>query len=165
MNLDSGTWNILGHQINQGVGQAFLFVPLTLLTMEMIPKQDTPYATSLFSVMRNIGSSVGISFVTTLMARRAQFHQNQLVGSMSWARSREMLDQAKATFIHHGSDPVTAGRQAMAALYGRLQQQAALMSFIEVFYLLGFLFMLTIPLVLLMRRPRPAGNGVSVSAH
>jgi DHA2 family multidrug resistance protein len=165
MNLDSGTWNIMGHQINQGVGQAFLFVPLTILTMEMIPKQDTPYATSLFSVMRNIGSSMGISFVTTLMARRSQFHQNQLVGSMSRARSQELLDQARALFIHHGSDPVTAGRQAMASLYGRVQQQATLMSFIEVFYLLGCLFMLTIPLVLLMRRPRPSGKGAPVSVH
>ena len=165
MILESGTWNLLGHQINQGVGQAFLFVPLTLLTMEVIPKQDTSYATSLFSVMRNIGSSMGISFVTTLMARRAQFHQTHLADAMSGPRSRELLDQAQAMFIRHGSDPVTAGRQALASLYGRVQQQAALMSFIEVFYLLGVLFMCTVPLVLLMRRPRPRAGDASVPAH
>jgi DHA2 family multidrug resistance protein len=165
MNLESGTWNILGHQINQGVGQAFLFVPLTLLTMEVIPKQDTSYATSLFSVMRNVGSSMGISFVTTVMARRAQFHQTHLTDAMSGPRSRELLDQAQALFIRHGSDPVTAGRQALASLYGRVQQQAALMSFIEVFYLLGILFMCTVPLVLLMRRPRPRAKDAPVPAH
>ena len=165
MNLASGPWNILWHQINQGAGQAFLFVPLTLLTMEMIPRQDTPYATSLFSVMRNIGSSMGISFVTTLMGRRAQFHQARLVGVLSGPRSRELLDQAQALFIRHGSDPVTAGRQALASLYGRVQQQAALQSFIEIFYLLGCLFLFSIPLVLLMRRPRPAGKGPQAAAH
>jgi DHA2 family multidrug resistance protein len=152
MNLDSGTWNILGHQLNQGTGQAFMFVPLTLLTMDQIPKEDTPYATSLFSVMRNIGASMGVSFVTTLIARRSQLHQAQLAGAMSVPRSLERLDLGRALFLHHGSDPVTAARQALGALYRTLQQQAAVLSFIEVFYALGWLFLLTIPLVLLTHK-------------
>ena len=64
MTLQSGTWDIFWLQINQGVGW-LLFVPLTTLTMDPIPKEETGYATSLYSVMRNIGSSMGISFVTT----------------------------------------------------------------------------------------------------
>lgn len=154
MNLDSGTWNILVHQINQGAGQAFIFVPLTLLTMEMIPQQDMAYATSLYSVMRNIGSSMGVSFVTTWIARRSQLHQVRLAGDMVLPRALERMAQARAAFVHAGSDPVHAGRQAAAALYGTLRQQAALLSFIDVFYILGWLFILAIPLVVLTRRPR-----------
>jgi len=164
MNLDSGTWNILLHQINQGAGQAFLFVPLTILTMEMISKRDTSYATSLFSVMRNIGASAGISFVTTMIARRSQLHQVQLAGNIGTQPMAERLALARSAFIHYGSDPVTAGRQGLAALYGTLQQQAALLSFIDVFYLLGWLFLLATPLVLLTRNRHrdPAGTPVQV---
>jgi MFS transporter, DHA2 family, multidrug resistance protein len=61
MSLDSGTWDIFGYQITQGLGMASLLVPLTTWTMDPIPKAETGYATSLYSVMRNIGSSMGIS--------------------------------------------------------------------------------------------------------
>ena len=62
---------------------AFIFIPLTILTMESIPKAETGYATSLYSVVRNIGSSVGISFITTWVARRSQFHQSVLVAHVT----------------------------------------------------------------------------------
>jgi DHA2 family multidrug resistance protein len=165
MSLDSGTWNILGHQINQGAGQAFLFVPLTILTMEMIPKEDIPYATSLFSVLRNIGASMGISFVTTSLARRSQLHQTRIASDMSMQRALERLDQAQAAFMRHGSDPVTAAHQGLASVYATLQQQASLISFIDVFYVLGWLFLLVIPLLLLMRKSGRAHKGASIAAH
>ena len=59
MTLDSGTWDIFWYQVNQGMGMSFVFVPLTTLTMAPIPRAETGYATSLYSVMRNIGSSMG----------------------------------------------------------------------------------------------------------
>ena len=98
------------------------------------------------------------------MARRSQFHQNQLTGSMSGPRSHEMLQQATALDIRHGSDPMTAGGRpwppcTAGAAAGRADELRG------GFYLLGCLFMLTIPLVLFMRRPRPAGKGVQVSVH
>lgn len=107
MDLNSGTWDILGHQINQGIGQTFLFVPLTILVMDPIPKEETPYATSLYSVMRNIGSSMGISFVTTLLARRSQFHQARLAGNIATSNLQllQAQNQANAVFALHGIKP------------------------------------------------------------
>ena len=134
--------------------------------MEMIPREDIPYATSLYSVMRNIGSSMGISFVTTWVARRSQFHQTRLSGDVSLynLQTQQMLNQSRATFMQHGSDWATATQQALATLYGSVQQQAALLSFIDVFYLMGWMFLLSIPLVLLMRKPKPNGRGSSFAA-
>ena len=154
MNLQSGTWDIFWYQINQGVGMAFIFVPLTTLTMAPIPKADTGYATSLYSVARNIGSSVGVSFVTTWVARRSQFHQAVLVAHVTPTslRTVQMLAQSRAMFLHHGSDWVTAGRQSLSLLYGVVRQQAALLSFVEAFRIMGFLFLIIIPLTFLMRR-------------
>jgi DHA2 family multidrug resistance protein len=166
MDLNSGTWDILIHQINQGIGQTLIFLPLTLLIMGPIPKEDTPYATSLYSVMRNIGSSMGISFVTTLLARRAQFHQGRLADNIS-PSSFQLLqaqNQASSIFAQHGSGPVTSAHQALGFLYGSLQQQATLLSYIDVFRVMAWLFLLTAPLVLLMRKPKQDSDP-SMEAH
>jgi DHA2 family multidrug resistance protein len=156
MDLNSGTWDILIHQINQGIGQTFIFLPLTLLIMSPIPKEDTPYATSLYSVMRNIGSSMGISFVTTLLARRSQFHQGRLADNIALSNPQllQAQNQAGAMFARHGSDAVTSTHQALGFLYSSLQQQATLLSYIDVFHVMAWLFLLTAPLVLLMRKPK-----------
>jgi DHA2 family multidrug resistance protein len=156
MDLNSGTWDILVHLLNQGAGLAFVFVPLTTLTMDPIPKQETGYATSLYSVMRNIGSSMGVSFVTTWIARRSQFNQSLLAAHVTDNSpfTRQALEQARALFLRGGSDPVTASRRALAMLYGVMQQQATLLSFLSVFRLMGIMFLLIIPLAFIIRRPR-----------
>ncbi len=165
MDLQSGTWDIFWYQINQGVGLAFIFVPLTTLAMDPIPKAEMGYATSLYSVVRNVGSSMGISFVTTWIARRSQFHQSILVAHVTPAspQAQQFLAQAREFFLHSGSDRTTAARQAPALLYGVIQRQASLLSFVEVFRIMGFLFLATIPLVLLMRKP--AHGGASRASH
>ena len=165
MTLQSGTWDILWYQANQGLGMAFLFVPLTTLTMAPIPQEQTGYATSLYSVMRNIGSSVGISFVTTSIARRSQFHQDVLsahitAGNLAGQQAlRHMTELAQ----QRGFDPVTAGQKAHALLYQALQQQAALLSYVDVFHIMGILFLVIIPLILLMRRT--AGKLSVLASH
>jgi DHA2 family multidrug resistance protein len=116
----------------------------------------TGYATSLFGVMRNIGSSVGISFVTTWVARRSQFHQSILVAHVTPydLRSQEFLGQVRGFFFHRGFDWGTAGDGGLGVLYGMLRQQVALISFVGVFRVMGYLFLATVPLVLLTRKAR-----------
>ena len=156
MDLQSGTWDIFLHQINQGVGMAFVFVPLTTLTMDPIPKPETGYATSLYSVMRNIGSSMGVSFVTTFVARRPQFHQSVLAAHVTpySLPAQQFLGQVSGALARSGSDRSTAGLQSMAVLYRTLEQQASLLSFVEAFRVMGILFLAIVPLVLVMRKAR-----------
>jgi DHA2 family multidrug resistance protein len=158
MSLQSGAWDIFWIQISQGVGMAFVFVPLTTLTMDSIKRSDTGYATSLYSVVRNIGSGVGISFVTTWVARRSQFHQSILAEHVTAysPRTQDFLRQAGGLFATQGSDWTTAGQRSTAALYGMVEQQAALLSFVEVFRIMGFLFLAIVPLVLLMKKSNTA---------
>jgi DHA2 family multidrug resistance protein len=156
MNLQSGTWDIFWVQINQGVGMGFIFVPLTTLTMDPIPRAETGYATSLYSVMRNVGSSIGISFVTAWVARRSQLHQSILASHVTpySLQTQDLLRQAKGLFVMQGSDLTTAGRQSQAVLYGMVQQQAALLSFVEVFRIMGIVFLAIVPLALVMRKAK-----------
>jgi MFS transporter, DHA2 family, multidrug resistance protein len=73
------------------------------------------------------------------------------------------LDAARGRFLASGADPATATRRAYAALDGIVHQQAAIVSFVNLFRGLGLLFLVLLPLVLLMRRPRP--GQAPVGAH
>jgi len=153
MTLESGTWDIFWIQIVQGFAMGFLFVPMTTLTMSPVPKAETGYATSLFNTMRNIGSSMGISFVTTMVARRSQFHQ-QILGEKLTASSavgQQALGQMAPFLAHSGVDAVTAAHKGGCLLYELLQQQAVLLSYGDAFFLMGILIFFNIPVVLLMR--------------
>ena len=153
MTLQSGPWDFFWLQITQGVGLGCLFVPLTTLTMSRIAKAETGYATSLFNTLRNIGSSVGISFVTTLVARRSQFHHHVLAQHITPSSDLYRRAMAElAPYLHQqGADPVAAAHQAAGLIYRILQQQAALLSYADAFHLMGIFFLANIPLVFLMR--------------
>ena len=158
MTLQSGTWDIFWIQITQGAALGLLFVPLTTLTMVSIPPQETGYATSLYSVSRNIGSSMGISFVTTWVTRRSQFHQSILASHVTATSrmSQQAMQQLTGVIQHSGVDRVTASQRAGALIYQTMQQQAALLSYVDVFQIMGILFLIVIPLVFFMKRPSHA---------
>lgn len=164
-NLLSGTWDIFWPQIVQGAAMAFVFVPLTTVTMDPIPNAEMGNATSLFNLMRNLGGSFGISFVSTFLARREQIHQARLVSDVTPSNpiSRNMLNLLHGGYFSHGSNVFEATRQATAALYGMIQQQSALLSFVESFFLMGVIFVCMAPVVFIMRKPRHTAG--PISAH
>jgi DHA2 family multidrug resistance protein len=164
LNLNAGFWDLFWPQFFQGFFMSMLFVPLTTITMDAIRPEAMGNATSLFNLMRNIGGSVGIATATTMIARSTQtflstFGRHINPYNLTQQAMAEML---RGYFISRGSDPVTAGREAYAALNGILQQQAALLSYLNVFKFFGFVFLLMLPLVLIMRRPARASGPVAM---
>lgn len=165
LNLQAGYWDIFWPQLVQGVGMSLLFVPLTTVTMDAIPRERMGNATSLFNLMRNIGGSVGIATTGTMLARHQQSITAVLGANVTPydLRSQSMFGQLRAAFMAAGADAATATSRAYAALFGMVQQQAAMVSFVGIFWLLGGMFVIMVPLVLVMRRPHaPAGP---VAAH
>ncbi len=160
LNLDAGYWDIFWPQLFQGMALALLFVPLTTATMDPIPKEEMGNATSIFNLMRNIGGSMGIAASTTYLERRSQLHINQLGEhvNMYSPQARQMFESTRNALMAHGSDAATATKQAYGALFGMVQQHAAMLSFIDTFRVLGFIFLAVIPLLLLMKRPRHDGG-------
>jgi DHA2 family multidrug resistance protein len=165
LSLDAGYWDIFWPQFVQGLALSLLFVPLTTITMDPIPKERMGNATSLFNLTRNLGGSIGIAVTSTLLSRFEQVNSVLLGSNVNPLNpaSRSALDAARSGFLASGSDPATATHRAYAALDGLVHQQAAIVSFVNLFRGLGILFLLIIPLVFLMRRPR-AGRG-PVAAH
>jgi MFS transporter, DHA2 family, multidrug resistance protein len=164
LNLNAGYWDLFWPQFFQGLFMAMLFVPLTTVTMDRIRPQEMGNATSLFNLMRNIGGSVGIATATTMIARKTQTFLNtfgQHVNPYNLTQ-QTMVRMLRGYFISRGSDAVTATRQAYAALDGILQQQAALLSYLNVFKFFGFVFLVMLPLVLIMKRPQRTSGPVAM---
>ena len=139
LNLSTGYWDVFWPQFLQGVSLALLFVPLTTITMDPIPRESMGNATSIFNLMRNIGGSFGIAVATTVLSRQQQVHANVLGAHVDVynPQARALFEQLRAGFVARGADMVTAGERAQAALFGIVQRQAAMLSFMDVFRLMG----------------------------
>ena len=160
LNLNVGYWQIFWPQIVQGMGMGMMFVPLTTITMDPIAKERMGNATSLFNLMRNIGSSVGIAVTQTMLVRHRQIYANVLGAHVSAydPQTQATLRSLRSAFIAHGSDVVTATERSHAALLGMVQRHAAMLSFVDAFRLLAVLILVVTPLVFFMRRPATAGH-------
>lgn len=158
LNLYAGFWDIFWAQVLQGVALAFLFIPLMALAMAKITPEKMGNATSIFNLMRNIGGSVGIAVMTTFLSRRTQMHQNHLVQNINpgSGQTYRMLMGLRANFYSHGADAVTASRKALVAMYGMVQAHAAMLAFVEAFWVMGVVFLLMLPFLPILQYTRPA---------
>ncbi len=161
LSMDAGYWDIFWPQILQGVAMSMLFVPLTTITNAPLPKEEMGNATSIYNLMRNIGASIGIASVTTMVARSQQHNINVLGAHVNYWNldTRLMLEAARNLAISKGTDYATATRKAYGMIYGMVQQHAAMLSFVKAFRFLGIMFFIITPLILLMRRPRHVERG------
>jgi DHA2 family multidrug resistance protein len=156
LNLQVGYWDIFWPQFFQGLSMGLIFVPLTTVTMSLIAREEMGNATSIFNLMRNLGGSVGIATIATMLSRNAQMQYNILGAHVSAfdMRTRMLLEKIRGGFIAGGMDFSSATRAAYAALSGMVSQQAIMVSFVQLFRILALVFAVVIPLVFVMRRPK-----------
>jgi MFS transporter, DHA2 family, multidrug resistance protein len=147
----------------QAVGMAFLFVPINTAAYAFLPRDKNNAASGLMNLARNIGGSVGISVVTTMLDRRAQVHLTDLASNLSQgnpALSR-MINGASQAMKAHGNSAAGATQQAYALLQSTVQRQATMLSYIDCFWFLGVAIMLMIPAVFLIKKTK-GGGGMAV---
>jgi DHA2 family multidrug resistance protein len=163
-NLEVGFWDIFRPQFLQGLALGLVFVPLTVLAMNGIPKEKMGNATGLFNMMRNIGGGVGISIVETMLVRMGQQHTNLLVANFSPTSTAALGWVLGLKGLFAASGPALADRQAYAALFGLVQRQAEMVALVRVFQYLGVLVLLLIPLIFLTERPHK-GQAPAMMGH
>jgi DHA2 family multidrug resistance protein len=148
----------------QSVGMAFLFVPINTISYADVPPQKNNQVSGIMNLSRNMGGDIGIAFVTTLIARRAQVHQANLVAHTTAydAPYGAKLSGIARALEAAGSTTVDAARQATAAMYRQLTQQATQLAYLDALWVLGVATALMVPMVWLASRPRagaaPAGH-------
>ncbi|MGE4539352.1 MAG: DHA2 family efflux MFS transporter permease subunit [Desulfovibrio sp.] len=164
LDIDLGT-AITARNI-QAVGIAFFFVPLSYLTMAFIPKKGMNNASAVFNLLRNLGGSFGVAFVTTLLARRAQFHQARLIESMTPYNLtyQSTFEQIKSYLAAKSLGLYDASQMAGAALYKLMLQQANAMAFCDVFHAQAMMFMGLAVLMWIMKKP-PMGAKLDAGTH
>jgi len=148
----------------QSLGMAFLFVPISTMAFAFIPKTKMNYATGLFNLARNIGGSVGIAMVTTMLTRRAQFHQSRLVEHLTPYdfAYRQSLAGAAQVLSQHGASPPDAAAAAHGLIYGSVLRQGGMLAFSDGFWIMGMLFLLVIPMMFLVKKTGPARGPMMV---
>jgi MFS transporter, DHA2 family, multidrug resistance protein len=141
----------------QTAGMAFLFVPINTAAYIGLPKGKSNNASALINLMRNLGGSVGVSVAATILARRSQFHQNRLIGNVSSTNPAYLaaLHNLTTTLLHAGTGTAAASQTAVAMLYQSVQNQASILSYLDVFQILAYGSFAMIPLALLMKKSKP----------
>jgi DHA2 family multidrug resistance protein len=154
INLEIGISSVVVPNVFNGFAMGFIFVPLTTMTLSRLPRQEIGNATGIFNLIRNIGGSVGIASITTLLVRGAQVHQSYLAADASAGSPvlGGVIRGIQAKLFSQGSDAVTAHQKSLGALYRIIQQQAALLAYADNFKLLAILALLCVPLVMLFKR-------------
>lgn len=152
-NLGVDFSTVLWPRVFMGLGMGMLFIPLTTLTIAGIRKEDMGNATAVYNLIRNIGGSIGIAIVTTMVSRRAQFHQVRLVDHLTPYDPLYALRAQQGTALLHqrGLDPASAQHGGLGIMYENLLRQATMLSFDDVFMLLTWMMLILIPLVLFMK--------------
>ncbi|WP_022826254.1 DHA2 family efflux MFS transporter permease subunit [Hymenobacter norwichensis] len=166
LSSDIDFFSVAKARVYQSMGLAFLFVPISVAAYVGIAKNKTNQAATLINLAQSLGGSFGIAAITTLISRRAQFHQSRLIDGLNFSNPGYETSLQDLTLSQAAADGsmVDAAQRAQAAIYGAVQLQSNVLSYIDSFYLLGFACLLSIPLVFLMRANKPGHDGEAAAA-
>ncbi|PYM26583.1 MAG: EmrB/QacA family drug resistance transporter [Candidatus Rokuibacteriota bacterium] len=155
LTLDIAMGSVVIASIINGAATGLIFVPLSTTALGLVPRERMGNATGIYNLMRNIGAGVGISLMTTFLARSAQAHQATLAAHVTPydPATQQWLQSARDALSAHGN-PFTAPAQALGLLYAAVVRQAALLAFLDNFRLITLAALVCLPLLLLFRRTR-----------
>jgi DHA2 family multidrug resistance protein len=138
-----------------GLANPLIFIALSTMSFATLRRDQMGGATGIYNLMRNLGGSIGISMATTLLARRAQVHQNVMVAKMTpYDPVFQQRLEALRRVLTPKVGPSAAGPQALGILYKTLVAQATLLAFVDNFRLITVLAICCIPLAVFLRRAR-----------
>jgi len=151
-------------RVMQGIGLSCLFVPINTAAYAFLPKEKNNAASGLINLGRNVGGSIGISLVSTMLSRRTQFHQERLVGQLNGGNSdfEARLRMLIHTSMAHGANLVEATRQAYAMMFNIINQQATALAYVDDFWMVAWAVLVMIPLVFMMKKVKP---GAPMAVH
>jgi DHA2 family multidrug resistance protein len=161
--LEADYRSVLVPRIIQGLGMSCFFVPLTTLTMAEIPQEQMGNATGIFSLLRNLGGSVGVATAATLLSVRAQFHQLRITEQLNFYDPN--VAHAVSTYARYlagrGIAFTFADKAAMGGLYGQVVRQSTMLAFNDAFRFMFWATLAIVPLVILFRGAKIRNENVS----
>ena len=156
-NLDVSIWQNIWPALLQGLGMGFLFIPMITVAFATLPARQRTEASAIFNLLRNVGSSIGISVMFTLLTRNIQVNHSQLAEHIS--RYNPLL---RNLALPDGADPTAPG--SLLGLDAMVNRQAAMISYVNDFKVMMVLALLVIPLVFLLKKPARRGAAPAAPA-
>jgi DHA2 family multidrug resistance protein len=152
LNNDFGADQFYWPLIWRGFGTVIMFLPLSIVTLGSLPKKDVASGSGFFSLTRQLGGSIGIAAITTLVAKQQFVHRAQLVYNVSELNPAypERLAANTSYFNAISGDPVAVQNQALMMIDRAVDSQAALLSYRDVYYAVALVFAITLPMILLL---------------
>ena len=153
--IDQLRWS----QLVRAIGQPLIMVPLSSVATAGLPKEQAGSASGLFNMMRNLGGSLGIAAIATLLTQREQFHSNRLGEAVSLysLATQERMKQMTQYFINQGADAVTAQNQATAAIANIVRREAYVMAYNDCFYFIACALLLSGLAIIFLKKVKAGG--------
>ena len=135
-----------------GVGMPFMFITMSTVSLATVPHADMTDASSLYTLARRIGGNIGYAVVATLVARGQQIHRSDLATTCNVYNPNlaDFQNHAAALLAKTGMNPAAIQHAGQALLNVLINRQATMMAYNDVSWILGIMFLTTIPLALLL---------------
>jgi MFS transporter, DHA2 family, multidrug resistance protein len=161
INTDTGAEQFFWPLIWRGVGTVIMFLPLSIATLGSLPRHEVSSGSGFFSLTRQLGGSIGIAAITTLVAKQQFVHRSQLVYDISDLNpAYQVRLGANTSYMNTTSgDPTLIHNRALELIDQAVNAQSSLLSYRDVFYFVGFIFVCVLPLILLLgeaKKPAPS---------
>ncbi|HUJ09278.1 MAG TPA: DHA2 family efflux MFS transporter permease subunit [Verrucomicrobiae bacterium] len=152
LTLDVGVWNLVPILLIMGAGMPFMFVTLSTVSLSTVDRSDMTEASSFYTLTRRVGGNIGYALVATMVARRTQFHRAQLVEHVSAysASFHHFLNSATSALAHQGLNLYAAKQSALAVIDRLVNRQATMLAYNDTSWIMGVMFLVTVPMVLLL---------------
>jgi MFS transporter, DHA2 family, multidrug resistance protein len=163
MTSETGLDQLKWSQLVRAMGQPLIMVPLTTIATAGLNPKEAGSASGLFNMMRNMGGSLGIAALATLLTNREQFHSNRLGDSVSLynPETQQRIDQMTQYFISRGADLSTAQNQAIASISNIVRREAFVMAFNDCFYFIGIALLLSGLAIIFIKKVKATGGAVA----
>ena len=163
ISAQTGTDQLFWPLVARGGVTVLMFLPLSLATLGGLPQQAISAGSGFYNLTRQLGGSVGIAALTSLLSQREAFHRAVLLTHLTPYDfvTNQRLQALTAMFQSQGMDGVTAQKQALASLSQIVDTQAAVLSFADIFRVVGVTFLFSVPLLFFLGK---GGKGAKASA-
>ena len=165
---DTAKANFFWMLMMRGIGMGLLFIPITALSLSGLKGKQIGEGAAFTGMMRQLGGSFGIAAITTFMATRTMQHRSDLVSHLDVNNPvvTNRVDGMQMHFMSLGVPPNLAQQFAYKALDGGVMKQAMVLSYMDVFWYIGIMFLLCVPFVMLVRSNKKKGEKLDLSnAH
>jgi DHA2 family multidrug resistance protein len=165
LTTSTGRGDLFWPLLIQRFGTVIMFLPLSMVSLASIPKKDIAASTALYNLTRQLGGSVGVAALTTILGSRTTFHRSAIVEHLSASdpNVQARVNMMASGFMARGQDAVTAKQTALTLLDGSARLQGSVLAFNDTFLITACLVLFSLPVIFILGKPQKMSG--AVDAH